>query len=116
MKKRGRYRHHPSAFKRALVEASLQPEASVARLACEHGINANQLFAWRKAYREGRLEQPTFLPVTVTSHPDTPKRLACTRAMPEAGRTTLEQGGVRLSIEGRPDLDVLRLVLMALPR
>jgi len=34
----------------------LQASTSVAKLAQEHGINANQIFAWRKAYREGALE------------------------------------------------------------
>lgn len=114
MKKR--YRHHSHSFKLSLVEQSLQGEASVARLARENGINANQLFAWRKAYREGRFEQPAFLPVALTPHVEIPKMPACTRATSGSGCITLEQGGVRLSIEGRPDLDVLRLVLTALPR
>ena len=29
--------------------------ASVARVARRHGVNANQVFYWRKQYREGRL-------------------------------------------------------------
>ena len=52
---RGPYRRHTIAFKRAVVEQSLQPGASVSRLARLHDINANQIFAWRKAYQEGRL-------------------------------------------------------------
>jgi transposase len=64
-KRRGTYRHHPLALKRSIVEETLQPGASVARIARQHGINANQVFLWRKAYREGLLPEPkpTLLPV-----------------------------------------------------
>ncbi|RUT66551.1 hypothetical protein CKG00_09255 [Morganella morganii] len=39
------------SFKLDLVQQSLQPGASVARLAREHGINDNLLFTWRQRYR-----------------------------------------------------------------
>lgn len=42
-------RHFSDAFKRALIEQSLQPGMSVARVALEHGINPNQLHIWRRA-------------------------------------------------------------------
>ncbi|WMU75482.1 transposase (plasmid) [Enterobacter bugandensis] len=38
-------------FKLDLVQKSLQPGASIARLAREHGINDNLLFTWRQRYR-----------------------------------------------------------------
>ena len=38
------------------MEETLQPGASVAVIARQHGVNANQVFHWRKLYREGRLE------------------------------------------------------------
>jgi transposase len=38
------------------VEETLQPGASVAVIARQHGVDANQVFHWRKLYREGRLE------------------------------------------------------------
>ena len=65
-KRRGGYRHHPLALKRSIVEETLQPGASVARIARQHGINANQVFLWRKAYREGLLPESgsALLPVT----------------------------------------------------
>ena len=44
--------------RRAIVEETLKPGASVARIARAHGINANQVFTWRRLYREGRLEVP----------------------------------------------------------
>jgi transposase len=52
---RGHYRQHPLEFKRALVALSLEPGASVARIAREHGVNANQVFSWRRLYQRGRL-------------------------------------------------------------
>lgn len=43
-------RRYDEKGKRALVEAALQPGASVARLAQEHGINANLLRKWITKY------------------------------------------------------------------
>lgn len=42
---------YPMSFKIDLVQQSLLPGASVARLAREHGINDNLLFTWRQRYR-----------------------------------------------------------------
>src|SRR5258707_11825478 len=44
------------AEKRRIVEEALEPGASVARVARAHGVNANQLFAWRRLYLQGQLE------------------------------------------------------------
>lgn len=111
---RGPYKHHPLEFKRAVVEASLQPGASVARVAREHGINANQLFFWRKLHREGMLgdSSPTLLPVTIESCGVT----ASVDTLPATGTLTIEAGRMRLRIEGRPDEETLRLVLAELRR
>jgi len=43
------------AEKRRIVELVMQPGASIARVAREHGVNANIVHYWRKLYREGRL-------------------------------------------------------------
>jgi len=42
-------RYFSDAFKRALIEQSLQPGMSVARVALKHGINPNQLHIWWRA-------------------------------------------------------------------
>lgn len=110
---RGPYKHHPLGFKRAIVEASLRPGASVARIAREHSLNANQVFAWRKSYREGMLGEstPALLPVTiervVDDEPNEQRRPDC---------LVIEAGPLRLRIEGQPDPQVLRLVLAELRR
>jgi transposase len=41
--------------RRDIVEETLVPGASVARVARRHDVNANQVFYWRKLYREGPL-------------------------------------------------------------
>ncbi|PYU23478.1 MAG: hypothetical protein DMG32_16065 [Acidobacteria bacterium] len=56
--------------KRRIVEETLHPGASVARVARAHGVNANQLFGGRRLYQQGRLERkteerPGLLPVRV---------------------------------------------------
>lgn len=110
-----RYRHHPVSFKRAVVEQSLRSDISVARLAREHGVNANQIFAWRKAYHEGRLGEATFLPVTLAA-PHASRALEPNADAGSAGRVVLERRGARLVIEGEPSAQVLAQVLEALLR
>jgi transposase len=50
--------HRSAELKRKIVEETLAPGASVARVARAHGVNANQVFEWRRLYREGRLGAP----------------------------------------------------------
>src|SRR3974377_1898678 len=56
--------------KRRIVEETLKPGASVARVAQRHAINANQIFAWRKRYAEGQRGSRAaakLLPVAITN-------------------------------------------------
>ena len=43
--------NYPIDFKRHLAVLACEPAISVAKLALEHGINANMLFKWRRHYR-----------------------------------------------------------------
>ena len=76
---RGKYRQHSLEFKRTLVEMAMQPGVSVARLAREHGVNANQVFSWRKLYEAGQLvggaaaPGSELLPVVVTTPAQQPE-------------------------------------------
>src|SRR5579863_649811 len=59
------------AEKRRIVELVMLPGASIARVAREHGVNANMVHYWRKLYREGRLGENKvnsvrLLPVSVS--------------------------------------------------
>ncbi|MEO6559623.1 MAG: transposase [Burkholderiaceae bacterium] len=72
--KRGRHRRHSAEFKRAVVKQSLTTGASVSRIAREHNVNANQVFAWRQLFKEGLLGAApswdcTLLPVTLADLP-----------------------------------------------
>jgi len=118
------YRRHSLSFKQKLVALTLVPGTSVARLAREHGVNANQVFSWRKLYREGRLgtDDPNavrLLPVEVGPSPmaagtkagdDDPQGKPC------SGRLRIECGRAQLIIEGSPDAVALRVVLEHLLR
>jgi transposase len=53
----GRCRYDPIA-KARLVDACLEPGASVARLALDNGVNANLLRKWVK-HRKDQLSAPT---------------------------------------------------------
>ena len=112
--RRGPYRHHVLEFKRAIVEETLRPGASVALIARNHGINANQVFHWRKLYREGRLGPASMamLPVTIEQDvsDDRPN------GTQTSGSLLIESGRHRLHIEGCPDAETLRVVLAELRR
>lgn len=63
-----KHRWRTKAERRAIVEETLVPGASVSRVARRHDVNANQVFHWRKLYYEGRLGMTTsFLPVRVAN-------------------------------------------------
>ena len=48
-------RFYPVEDKRRMVEQTLEPGASVAKVAQANGVNPNVLFLWRRQHREGRL-------------------------------------------------------------
>lgn len=55
--------------KRRITQETFISGASVSRIAQRHALNANQLFQWRKKYREGRLGSRAtakLLPVAIT--------------------------------------------------
>ena len=104
-------RHRSKQVRRAVVEETLQPGASVAVIARRHGVNANQVFHWRKLYREGRLDVASaaaqLVPVRITeivSDDRTPAKLC-------AGVIVLEVGRARIRVEGAVDGEALRLIL-----
>ena len=118
------------AEKRMIVELAMQPRASIARIAREHGVNANMVHYWRKLYREGRLGENKansvhLLPVsmsepTVTAvvEPLTNLTSPPSAVMPPAssGSIYIEFPKIHLRIELGADAALLRVVLDALPR
>src|SRR6266571_907409 len=79
--------HRSPELKIKIVQETLAPGASVARVAQARGVNANQVFTWRRLYRQGRLE--------AGNHP-TPGLLAVRVAGPEPVRAA--QGKLRRSV------------------
>ncbi len=113
--------------KRLVVEATRRPGVSVATVAQAHGINANQVFHWRKLYEAGQLEivpgmsyrdagSTRLLPVTVDE--DESRQTSGTTAMehiaggvstPGSIEVTLARGTIRIT--GAVDTGTLRAVL-----
>jgi transposase len=66
--------HRTPAEKRRIVEATLVPGASIARVARENGVNANQVFQWRYEYKNSvgwaaKQSRAKLLPVAVVTEP-----------------------------------------------
>jgi len=109
----------PFAEKRRIVELTLQPGASVALVARANGVNANQVFAWRRALERGELRGPSvaaasgLLPVTVSAGQKmTQFSGAYERA---AGLIHVElPGRALLSIDSGADPTLLRVILESL--
>ena len=110
--KRRRHRAWPESLKREIVAATLLPGASVSRVARRYDVNANQVFAWRRRYREGAAEpaELRLLPVTVT--PDQPVGTTDASRPVEIALA----GGYRVRVGDGVQAATLRLVLDVLER
>ena len=108
--------------KRRIVEATFVPGASIARVAREHGVNANQVFQWRHEYRKGALgvrqqAQSKLLPVTVTAEPNSITLSGTALAAAPAGSIHIElPGRAVISVEAGVDPELVRAVLGSLLR
>jgi transposase len=102
------------------VEETLEAGASVARVALKYGVNANQVFQWRRLYRDGKLGAPSgggmkLLAVSVADDEELPKPEPVEVASSRSGAIHIElPGEVRISLEGCVDPAVVRVVLMSL--
>ena len=64
---RRRRRRWSEARKRRIVAESYQPGVSVSVVARRYDVNANQVFTWRRQYRELARAAGGFVPVVVSS-------------------------------------------------
>jgi transposase len=114
---RRRNRSWPEALKREIVAASLVPGASVSVVARRYDVNANQVFSWRKRYRDvpsaAAVAAPRLVPVTVTPEQDAaasqPASVAAAIEIDLAGR-------YRVRVGSAVDAQALRRVLDVLER
>ncbi len=108
------------AEKRRIVEETLAAGASVARVARTHGVNANQVFGWRRLYLAGRLGEPKpgikLLPVRVSE--SLPLPVSAEHSSVDfskvQGTIHIELRQAQVRIEGNPDPALVRVLLECL--
>ena len=106
-------------LKRQIVEETLAPGASVARVARAHGVNANQVFAWRRRYQQGLLTTAKrarlgLLAVRIAEAGAGLRETQSPQALSGTIQVELPKG--KLQLTGRVDAEALRVVLEALRR
>lgn len=115
---RPRNRSWPEALKREIVAASFAPGSSVSMVARQYDVNANQVFGWRKRYRDAPPvpvvpSAPQLIPVMVTAEPD------AVATQPSTVVETIEidlAGKYRVRVSSGVDAQALRRVLDVLER
>jgi len=120
----GQRQRRSIAEKRRIVEETLAPGASVARVARAHGINANQVFGWRRLYLAGRLGELKpgikLLPVRVSECKSAPVVVEPSASgLPEVaqaqpGTIHIELRQAQVRIEGSADPALVRVLLECL--
>lgn len=124
--------HRSVAEKRRIVELTFAPGASVAQVAQAAGVNANQVFKWRREYgRSGRMGSTALLPVVLASddavapkqqelqatavHERVSISMPQEDAQPTSGAIHIElPGRAMISVEHGADCALLRTVLESL--
>jgi transposase len=109
--------------KRRIAELTLEPGASVALVARAHGVNANQVFKWRRALTRGELSEPasastSLLPVVVAAPSEavsaTGEAGAEERSAPVGSIHIEFPGRAMISVERGADPSLLRSILESL--
>jgi transposase len=124
----GKRRYRTVEERRRIVEETLADGVSVAVVARRHGVNANQLFHWRKLYQAGLMEPSAqkrqadpsrLLPVTIVNETEPGEEPATAGASavvaPSNGAIHIEfPGRALVSVEGRVEAALVRAVLESL--
>ena len=104
--------------KRRIVEETLEAGASGARVARRHAVNANQVFYWRKKYREGRLgnsQSNKLLPVTLSEISGSKSgRVGCASSPSVVGSMEIKLAKGTLCVAGNVDVVALRTAIECL--
>lgn len=114
LREQRRHRSWPEELKREIVAASRDPGSSVSMVARRYDVNANQVFAWRKRYREevSAATPLQLVPVTVT-----PDRAREPTPVSISELIEIElTGGCRVRVGNGVKASALRLVLDVLER
>lgn len=111
--------------KRQIVEETLKPGASVSLVARAHDINTNQVFHWRRQYREGWFDKldskaSSLVPVKISNTADKTRAAATGRSARRltatAGSIEIDFGHARVRIVGTADPDCVRAAVEGLIR
>ena len=109
------------AEKWQIVKLTMEPGASVALVARAHGLNANQVFKWRRGFERGELvdsaaASTALLPVTVAAPSEVEIREPATHLQPATiGSIHIEfPGRAVISVESGADPLLLRSILESL--
>ena len=109
------------AEKRRIVEETLAPGSSVAWVARAHGVNANQVFGWRRLYLAGRLGEQKpgikLLSVRVSESKSAPvvvEHGVTDFSQPQPGTIHIELRQAQVRIEGNADPALVRVLLECL--
>ena len=104
--------------KRRITQETFLSGASVSRVAQRYALNANQIFQWRKKYREGRLGSRTaakLLPVAITNEPLAEAEKVAVPVPPAPlGIIEMVLPKGKLRIEGRVELSTMRAAIECL--
>jgi transposase len=117
---RGSRRRRSLAEKRRIVDLTLQPGSSVSLVARANGVNANQVFAWRRAFERNGLAGASvastgLLPVTVSAGSDVAQPSSTGERSTAAGSIHIQfEGGALISIERGADPTLVRVILESL--
>jgi len=107
----------PLEFKIRMAELSLLPDACVAQLAREHGVNDNLVFNWRNLHRQGLLDPATraeMIPVTVDPFPAPVRQSSGGPVSPPVISCKLTLPGGSLSLTGPVTPELLRALVSEL--
>lgn len=102
--------------KRQIVQLTMEPGASVAEVARAHGVNANQVFKWRRAFDRGELVEScsALVPVTVSASEASDEPEDAPQAS-SGGAIHIElPGRAMISVESGADAVLLRSILESL--
>jgi transposase len=118
VEKTAKRRMRSKAERRQIVEETFKSGASVAEIARAHGVNANQVFNWRRLYYAGQLEvDSTLLPVKIADVPAVVVARPAKRGEKVAsGVIDVDLGHARIRIEGSANPACVRAVIEGLRR
>jgi transposase len=109
--------------KRRIAELTFEPGASVALVARAHGVNANQVFKWRRELKRGELVElvagtTALLPISLSAPCETANEIVAAGAKEQAtpgGAIHIEfPGRAMISVESGADPKLLRSILESL--